>query len=164
MTEASGARQTIWKAEDHVLRSRAARLRSVHEQPATCLNRGALQAAVAARSRTISRHSLGFAPYRGYSERQQPAGFGWSVPIGIGELFVYSWIEECVASLCQGSFRSLLLLTHLHLIASKATYVRFSFELETAEGKFVCNILPHKNLSRSQHHLMTEAPRKHGRF
>ena len=44
----------------------------------------------------------GFAPYRGYSERQQPAGFGWSVPIGIGELFVYSSIEECVASLCRG--------------------------------------------------------------
>jgi hypothetical protein len=52
------------------------------------------------------------------------------VPIGIGELFVYSWIEECVASLCRGSFRSLLLLTQLHLLASKATYVRFSFQLE----------------------------------
>jgi hypothetical protein len=30
--------------------------------------------------------------------------------------------------------------------------------IRTAEGKFVCNILPHKNLSRSQQHLMTEAP------
>jgi hypothetical protein len=28
------------------------------------------------------------------------------------------------------SFRSLLLLTHLHLLASKATYVRFRFQLE----------------------------------
>jgi hypothetical protein len=120
VTEASGARQTIWKAEDHVLRSRAARLRSVHEQLATCLNRGALQAAVAARSRTTSRHSLGFAPYRGYCERPQPAGFGWSVPIGIRELFVYSWIEECVASLCRGSFSSLPLLTHLHLLANQS--------------------------------------------
>jgi hypothetical protein len=29
----------------------------------------------------------------------------------------------------------------------------------TAEGKFVCNILPHKDLSRSQQHLMPKAPR-----
>src|SRR5262245_10015485 len=30
--------------------------------------------------------------------------------------------------------------------------------IRTAEGKLVCNILPHKNLSRFQQHLMTEAP------
>jgi hypothetical protein len=29
------------------------------------------------------------------------------------------------------------------------------------EEKIVCNILPHKNLSRPQQHLMTEAPRDH---
>jgi hypothetical protein len=31
-------------------------------------------------------------------------------------------------------------------------------QIRIAEGKFVCNILPHKDLSRSQQHLMTEAP------
>jgi hypothetical protein len=31
-------------------------------------------------------------------------------------------------------------------------------QIRIAEGKFVCNILPHKKLSRSQQHLMTEAP------
>jgi hypothetical protein len=43
-------------------------------------------------------------------------------------------------------------LTHSHLLASKATYVRFN-QIKEAEGKFVCNILPHKNLGRSQQHL-----------
>jgi hypothetical protein len=31
-------------------------------------------------------------------------------------------------------------------------------QIRVAEGKFVCNILPHKNLGRSQQHLMMEAP------
>jgi hypothetical protein len=31
-----------------------------------------------------------------------------------------------------------------------------------AEGKFICNILPQKKLSRSQQHLMTEAPTRLG--
>jgi hypothetical protein len=29
--------------------------------------------------------------------------------------------------------------------------------IRTAEGKFVCNILTHKNLSRAQQHLVAEA-------
>jgi hypothetical protein len=33
-----------------------------------------------------------------------------------------------------------------------------SAPIRTAEGKFVCDILPHKNLSGSQQHLMREAP------
>src|SRR4029450_8995476 len=59
-------------------------------------------------------------------------------------------------------FRSVLLLTHSHLLASKATYVGLT-QIRVAEGKFVCNILLHKNSGRPQQHLMTEAPRQPSR-
>jgi hypothetical protein len=31
-------------------------------------------------------------------------------------------------------------------------------QIRIAEDRLICNILPHKKLSRSQQHLMTEAP------
>jgi hypothetical protein len=37
-------------------------------------------------------------------------------------------------------------------------------QIRVAGGKFVCNILPHKNLGRSRQHLMMEATRTRRRF
>jgi hypothetical protein len=54
-------------------------------------------------------------------------------------------------------FGNLLLLARSHLILSKMLMSDLA-QIRTAEVKFVCNILPHKALSPSHQHLMTEAP------
>jgi hypothetical protein len=56
-------------------------------------------------------------------------------------------------------FRNLLLLARSHLIVSNTLMPNLA-QIRIAEVKFACNILPHKTLSPSQQHLMTEAPQR----